>query len=209
MPKPDRLLKLLHLFSHRKVVSLKSIMTECEMPRRTAFRYLRELSEANIPIYFDKEHRGYRLSNPITIRLDDLPLQEIVILASCLDIVRQSVNKGYQEEINLLVCKLVARQPFSKEVFSSSLAMQGREGAGLSTNHDYSQELSFALAHAAIAVGSQVSVSVSRATGPEDELHISQPSLAFLRTWELVDRADSSGKTAIELDNIVHVRIPV
>ncbi|MBK7143327.1 MAG: hypothetical protein IPH75_14730 [bacterium] len=50
------------MFSHRRAVSLKMIRETCGIPRRTAFRYLNAISEANIPIYFDRERGGYCLA---------------------------------------------------------------------------------------------------------------------------------------------------
>ncbi len=61
MSKLDKLLLILNLLYHRPHVSLESIQRECQISERTAYRYVRSLSSARFPVYFDEEVKGYRL----------------------------------------------------------------------------------------------------------------------------------------------------
>ena len=56
----EKLFLLVNMLYTRRSVSVGTIMHDCSVSRRTVFRYIRTLSEANVPVYYDKDVRGYR-----------------------------------------------------------------------------------------------------------------------------------------------------
>lgn len=60
MPKHDRLLYILNLLRARKNLNAALIAVECGVTERSIYRDILTLSEANIPIYYD---RGYKLAS--------------------------------------------------------------------------------------------------------------------------------------------------
>jgi predicted DNA-binding transcriptional regulator YafY len=58
MSKSDRLLLILNLLRTRRNLSASDLANECEVSERTMYRDIQALSEAGVPIYFD---RGYKL----------------------------------------------------------------------------------------------------------------------------------------------------
>jgi predicted DNA-binding transcriptional regulator YafY len=56
--KSDRLLLILNLLRSRRNLKASDLADECEVSERTIYRYIQVLTEAGVPIYFD---RGYRL----------------------------------------------------------------------------------------------------------------------------------------------------
>lgn len=204
MPKPVRLLKFLQLLSHRRVVSLEMIKSVCGIPDRTVYRYLNAISEANIPVYYDRERGGYRLTAPIDMHLDDLTLQEVVLLITSLRLVQDHVNPAYRSELSQLTERLVARQPFSADTIA--LDSQGST-APAHPDPDFSQELSLALAQAAISEGKKLTLNLDRADSEgEIQVHIDEPVLSFDRDWGITGTGD--GRFAIaRLDEITRVLI--
>ncbi len=61
MPKVENLVLLLNLLHHRRSVDVKTIVRECDISERTAYRYVRSLETAGFPVYFDPDVGGYRL----------------------------------------------------------------------------------------------------------------------------------------------------
>jgi predicted DNA-binding transcriptional regulator YafY len=60
MTKYDRLLHILNLLRSRKSLNARRLAEECQVTERSIYRDLISLSEANVPIYYDK---GYKLAS--------------------------------------------------------------------------------------------------------------------------------------------------
>ncbi|MBK7143306.1 MAG: hypothetical protein IPH75_14625 [bacterium] len=204
MPKPARMLMILQLLSHRRVVSLETIKSVCKIPDRTAYRYLNAMSEANIPVYFDKVRGGYSLTAPIDMHLDDLSLQEIVLLVTSLRLVQDHVNSSYRAELNRLAEQLLARQPYSVDTVT------GEKSDGDHPNQpipDFSAELSLALAQAAIAEGKKLSVHLSVPDGEgRSVVMIEEPRLQFDRSWGVTGIGEEKPALA-RFEEIAQVKI--
>jgi predicted DNA-binding transcriptional regulator YafY len=74
MAKSDRLLLILNLLRSRRNLKVSDLARECEVSERTIFRDIQALSEARVPIYFD---RGYKLLTdaflpPLNFTVDEL-----------------------------------------------------------------------------------------------------------------------------------------
>jgi predicted DNA-binding transcriptional regulator YafY len=61
MAKVENLVLLINLLHHRRAVDVKTMMRECNITERTAYRYIRSLETAGFPVYFDADVGGYRL----------------------------------------------------------------------------------------------------------------------------------------------------
>ena len=73
MSKYDRLLYILNLLRSRKNLNARMLAKECGVTERSIYRDMLALSEANIPIYYD---RGYKLASdlflpPLNFELDE------------------------------------------------------------------------------------------------------------------------------------------
>lgn len=73
MAKYDRLLYILNLLRSRRNLNADMIAVECEVTERTIYRDIIALSEANIPIYYDK---GYKYASdnflpPLNFNIDE------------------------------------------------------------------------------------------------------------------------------------------
>ncbi len=84
MAKYDRLLYILNLLRSRKNLNAIMIARECEVTERTIYRDILSLSEANIPIFYD---RGYKFATdnflpPLNFNLDEYLTLKTVLESS-------------------------------------------------------------------------------------------------------------------------------
>ena len=86
MSKWDSIITIVSLLFNRRSVSLKLIMEECQISRATTFRYLRSISEANFPIVYDPELRGYVLTNKKCLNISNLNSDEASIVVHGLEL---------------------------------------------------------------------------------------------------------------------------
>lgn len=86
MGKWDRIITIVSLLFNRRSVSLGMIMEECRISRATAFRYLRSISEANFPIVYDSELRGYVLTNKKCLNISNLNFDEAELVKHGLEL---------------------------------------------------------------------------------------------------------------------------
>ena len=73
MAKYDRLLFILNLLRTRKNLNAAMIAAECDVTERTIYRDVISISEANVPIYYD---RGYKYASdnflpPLNFNIDE------------------------------------------------------------------------------------------------------------------------------------------
>jgi len=109
MAKYDRLLYILNLLRSRKTLNAARIARECEVTERSIYRDIISLSEANIPIYYD---RGYKLASDnflpplnftfeeyrcLKLALESTPLENTGANAVLLKQIRAKVEAGLSE----------------------------------------------------------------------------------------------------------------
>ena len=87
MPKYDRLLYILNLLRTRRSLNAESLARECGVTERTISRDIISLSEANIPIYYD---RGYKLASdnflpPLNFNFDEYKCLKLALKSSPLN----------------------------------------------------------------------------------------------------------------------------
>jgi len=109
MAKYDRLLYILNLLRSRKTLNAARLAEECQVTERSIYRDIISLSEANIPIYYD---RGYKLASDnflpplnftfeeyrcLKLALESTPLEKVGDQAALLRQVRAKVEAGLSE----------------------------------------------------------------------------------------------------------------
>lgn len=82
MAKYDRLLFILNLLRSRRNLNAAQIAGECEVTERTIYRDIIALSEAHIPIYYD---RGYKFASDNFLPTLNFSLDEYLTLKTILD----------------------------------------------------------------------------------------------------------------------------
>jgi len=84
MSKYDRLLYILNLLRSRRTLNARRLAEECQVTERSIYRDLISLSEANVPIYYD---RGYKLASsnflpPLNFTFDEYTCLKLALDSS-------------------------------------------------------------------------------------------------------------------------------
>ena len=203
MGRITRMLRLINLFCHRKVVTIEAIKEVCGIPRRTAFRYLTTLSEENIPVYFDKALGGYSLAHETRYELSDLEFHYTVLMITSLRIARQYLNDSYRKEIDELISRLIPAQEYAIEELNSVISVREFSASGAP---DHSMDVTSALVNAAVLMGKKIEVTTTSNTGPKQRATFENPNLVFQQEWRIGHRR-AGGADAKSIESIVKVRI--
>ena len=124
MAKYDRLLFILNLLRSRRNLNAAQIAGECEVTERTIYRDIISLSEAHIPIYYD---RGYKYASDNFLPTLNFNLDEYLTLKTILESSPLNKNslgrsrvKGIKSKIDACLTPAVAEM---KKYNSPSLTM--------------------------------------------------------------------------------------
>jgi predicted DNA-binding transcriptional regulator YafY len=192
MSKLRRALSLINLLQHRSVVTIKMIGEACGIPRRSAFRFLNELSEANIPLYYDSKFKGYRLNTDAKLSLDNLDLGDSIMIVLALELLGRELNDPYGEEIQHLIQKVCVRQSYALE---SMVELMQPYAGSCHTGRDHSEQLSFLLTAAGVQFKKKLRITRSDDKHGDGIQEIRDPSLRFQEDWYLVDNKQNHSST--------------
>ena len=111
MAKFVRILRLVNLLQCRHCVSMEAIRDICGIPERTAYRYLNEISEANIPVYYDREIRAYRLTQSSIRHVSFQPVNEALVAALGVKALCTRLDPCYAPLCEQTLQGILCRQP--------------------------------------------------------------------------------------------------
>ena len=203
MTKLERLLLLVNLLYHRTCVSLKTISEVCDISQRTAFRYIQTISAANIPIYYDKYLKGYRLARKGTTWVDSLRDDEILLIVFALKLISQRVNLSYQKAIDSLIKRLASLQTFKLEEFLTAINSAIDDNLN---KQDLSKSLTSLLIQLAIALGKDLQLTITDERIGEKQIRIDNPRLLFKNDWKLIAKQTDAASLAL-LEDVVRVTL--
>ncbi len=193
MGKLKRVLRLINLLTHRQQVTLDTIKNACGIPERTAYRYLRDITEANFPVYFDRNSHSYRLDRQSSMHTEEFDIEETVLMIVALKRLVRDLNDNYQRDVHALIKKLLVRQSLPLEEIVDAYEHQI---AGLSDNQDGSQLISSLLISAAIRCDKKIRVTMNSGSSPHGDMRIDNPALRFRKQWQLVNARGTSTEQA-------------
>lgn len=197
----SRALLLANLLYSRRAVSLKTIMETCGLPERSAYRYLNRLSEANVPIHYDRDARLYRLAAASSFRPDLFLDQEVFLILLALRVLRAVVSDEYGTVLIEIERKLIccAQQPLEKvlPVVESRLNR-------LDLNASLSEFLTAVLVTAAVELRCCFEAECGDGRSRRS-IRFDQPTLVFDQDWWIQEGGDSRSE-ALRLSDIGQVR---
>jgi|GEM_PF-5283107 predicted DNA-binding transcriptional regulator YafY len=169
------LINLMMLLHTRISLSIADIAGKFDISERTAFRHIERLSQAGLPVYYDRQLKGYRLLRSMLVRLSDLTLNEAVLLLSGLKLLSESTNDNYRAAVNSLISKIISSQNIDFEEIWASVAAQGIENGG---RNDLSAILTNVILQMAIRFGKPAHLKVRNADNYET-IKVQDISLCF------------------------------
>jgi predicted DNA-binding transcriptional regulator YafY len=203
MAKLENILLIVNLLHHRQSVSLETIRSVCGVSERTAYRYVRTISEANIPVYFDKNTNGYSLLNKTTLNIDDLRIDECILVFLALRLLARNVNQPYRTAVEALIQKVLSRQSFVIEELWASFGVRLDDSLAL---RDLSDLITSQIIHAAVVNARTLRLTLRDDVQARSVVEIEHPKLRFSKGWEVVEDQRAQ-KTPIGLDAVMQAAI--
>ena len=199
----DRMLLLIRLLNSRAVVSTKDIQTVCGVSSRTVYRYLNALSEADIPVYFNPQLRGYCLTRRNTGLPDDQRIDHNILIAFGLKLLSQNVNAEYKREIDDLLVRHCATQPLNPKALPQPSEYLNTNVGG---TPDYSEVVNVVMINAAISCGRGIRLSTRSRRRKGSATIVRQPRWHFNKQW-YVAPGNGSRSEIIRLSDIESVTL--
>jgi predicted DNA-binding transcriptional regulator YafY len=195
MAKYKNILHILNLLCNRMYVPVKTMTSVCDVSKRTIYRYIQEISEANLPVYYDTKLGGYRLLQKENLHIDAIRTEEAVLIISALKFLSFYVNERYKALIGDTINKFATSQPLE---FEEILRVINLSIENSSTAKDYSVNISSILIQTAILFNKKIRLTVkSRKKGKgKSSIEIDNPSLWFKRSWNIVSKEPGAIKSA-------------
>ena len=199
----ERLLLMVSLLNHRNYVTIDSIVDLCGVSKRTVFRDIQIISSANIPVYFDKNVKGYRLTRrdtswPVSPRVD-----EIVLMVVALKLLSHCVNQSYRESIDLLLKKIISMQDFELEKYIKEYDF---DKVASGSNSDLSSGLTSITVCLAISMSKSLKLILQSERTEANKMIIDDPRLCFSGAWKLSEKKSDSEKLE-SLDKVIHASL--
>ncbi len=198
MSKLEKIVHLINILHNRRCVTLEKIQEICGISERTAFRYLNSISRANIPIYYDKTLRGYRVDPRDSHSIEDLSVSEAVMLLMALHVLSQKLDGGYAKDVERLKKRVFSRLAFPLEEVWKSFSSHSRE---VFQSDNVTDLLTSLLIHASVVNKRKLALVLADADKNSRPIEIVNPSLTFKQEWRLKD-SSSDDQEAIPVSKI-------
>jgi len=184
MAKIDNILLLVNALQNRSCLTVDKIRDICGVSSRTAHRYIRVLSEANIPVYYDPAAGGYRLARNVGFKMDMLTTNDVVLLCVALSFLKTCVNAQYKSSIESLARKIFSMRTDELEDIWGRIQEQLE---AKNTDMDISGILTSHIIYAAILLEKRLRLVESTGESVDRFLELADPKICFNHGWSVVE----------------------
>lgn len=116
----ERRIKLIYLLQSSQRVFVKDIMSYFDISRRTAFRYLRSLSEMGVPYYYD-EKLGYKIVKESSLPSFMFNERELAVLLAGLNFIRAQSDEVLLKDASSVELKIKNTLPPDKRAYFKAM----------------------------------------------------------------------------------------
>ena len=199
MSKSVNLFRLLYLFKARKALSLGEIRTELQISRRSALRYIAELSEHTIEIRYNKLLGKYKLGRVYEVPPNYLTLSEILFLRLSVIALKANLRTHNEQLIKGLVEKLDSLHPLvsveGMEIFEESCPLKF-------DSDDLAECIVRTMTLVAASNSYGLDILVTNGSGELRRVQVSHPGLLFRQGKWLLSDNDTASENLISLTDI-------
>ena len=199
-----RIFLLVNLLYSRRIVSMKTIREVCGLPERTAYRYLNIISQANIPVYYDRQAGGYRVRREGHVAAVSFTSQESAILLMLLRLLWRSVCDCYRPQIREAETKILLLSADSVEEILPEVDHYLDKTWPDVNLPDY---LTSILLSRGLTTSRRIRVSAEDADGEKRMVELENPSLEYRDGWYIVENRDSEQHRRLLLAQIESVEL--
>ena len=195
----SKIIRLLKLFYTRKSVTIDEIINLCDINRRTAFRYLNEMSEANIPLYYDNNIMGYKIRDFGSKFNTNMSLSEVALIVFSLKNVSSKIDHDYETDFEKALKELLITNINDKFDIDKVLNIYENDQIN-------SQETSVQLTNFLVNLAINYNRSLKIYVGNERPIKIEEPILIFEKDWNITESKIEKQKL-IRIKNIQKIQI--
>lgn len=187
MDKMSKILLLINLLHHRRVIRPAEIKQICGISTRSLYRYLNTISAGHFPIVFDRTLGGYRLLENTGTSFDRLNVDEAIVVSVALEALIKIVNKSYRDKIEAIIKKLFSSQGMPVEEVWQAFQQKIRS---VDNDSDLSNLLTEIIIQTAVMSGRNLGIDLNGENVGADKNTIDSPHLVFDREWGVSARKD-------------------
>ena len=203
MAKTDKLMLLLNLLYHRPFVSVGTIQKECEISKRTVFRYIDSLSAARFPIQFDTDVKAYRLTDRGNL-VSQFSNEETAMVLFGLVLLERVLSPKHLGAISRARAKLESRISHQvQEVMASGKSLLSEE----ETPEIVRDFILMSLVNLASLSGLGLRLEHTTKNASKSITDIGHPKLVFDKEWKIGNQTDRSPHPQIPLRLVNDIQI--
>ena len=195
MAKTDKLMLLLNLLYHRPYVSVATIQKECEISKRTVYRYVDSLSAARFPVEFDVDVKAYRLTDRGNL-VSQFSAEEAAMVLFGLVLLERSLAPRHLGAINRARTKLESRISHQiQEILASGKSLLSSQ----ETPDAIRDFILVSLVNIAALSGLGLRLEHSDKNAEIGTTDITHPKMVFDKEWKIGNQTDRSPYPQIPL----------
>ncbi len=203
MSKSENLVLLISLLTNRRSTNIETIVRECNISRRTAFRYIRSLESAGYPVYYDEDFSGYRLANR-TAKVQQFTQVEAALLIIALGMIEGALTTESLSIIQRIRVKLEASIPYSEQ---RKLGLHLDSQLFRANNGQIRDQVLLSLIDLAKRMGRKLRLVHSERNSTNTRISEIDPNLRFERGWLIEDRGGATEPTSIPVSSILDLEM--
>ena len=197
-----KLVLITNLLYSGRSISVNHIKEKFGISERTVYRYIDHISRAGIPLYYDKDLKGYMLSRYAKLQLNQLDINEMVIAIVALVKLMNKVEGFYKESIQNLIAKIEGTGKVPLEEIISLVETRCRKEIDC---QQLSELLTSSLLQTAIKINSRINITLS-SEGKPRAMILESPKLKFKSNWAVLS-VDGNNKEEVPLSKIEGIQI--
>ncbi len=203
MPKSENLVLLISMLTNRRSTNIETIARECNVSKRTAFRYMRSLESAGYPVYYDEEYSGYRLANR-SAKVQQFTQVEAALLIIALGMIEGALTTDSLSIIQRIRVKLEASIPYSEQ---RNLGLHLDSQLFRANNGQVRDQVLLSLIDLAKRMGKRLRLVHSERNSSTACISEIDPNLRFERGWLIEDRDTGKEPASIPVSSIIDLEM--
>ncbi len=178
MKKSGRLIYIINLIRNNRTLNAEKLAEKCGVTRRTIYRDIIELSEANIPVYYD---RGYKMATNTFMPPLNFDIDEFIAVKLALDNYILNENSPYEISLKRAKAKIITALNGSIPTELKSRPLRTRMRGTSTDRFTKSRILLFNLIEKAIMQSTRIGITYEGLKGGKSKREIDPYYIVFRR----------------------------
>lgn len=193
-------LTIINLLYNRRRVTIDEFIEVLGVSKRTIYRYLNKISEANIPVYFDRYLDGYTVLNREYKGFLNLHNTDYILLVIALKLLEKQMPRFFKDSMRETMKRLHINSPFPLSKMKDIERIIDIDGDQI----DVKDVIDFFI-QAALILNRGIVIH-KKSDDASNPVILNSPKLEFDNEWRLYD-TDPQGQHYVEREDITFLEI--